>query len=229
MYARAIIAKGDPAQVGELEAFVRDRVDPAVRAMAGNAGMSLFANAATGEVIIATAWVDEQSLTDSRIALTAMRDEGLALLRATDARIETVEPVIMEQKAPDQVGYWTRSVESLTPLDTMLASEEVFIRDVLPQILRIDGVNTVSLLADRAAGKHILNVTYVSRAALEAASAQGQAIRDAFLAEGGRQLVSMMEAEVRMVGMGPGPGPDVSGPDVPAQTGVTDRSTTSTR
>jgi quinol monooxygenase YgiN len=227
MYGRAIIAQGDPARLGEFEAFVRDRVDPAVRAIEGNAGLSLYTNPDTGEVIVVSAWLDDQALDASRSALTALRDEGIALVGAAEARIVTVEPVLMEQKAPDQVGYWTRSVESTTPLDAMEASEQAFRRDVLPAIREIDGVNTISLLADRATGKHVLNVTYVSREALEAGREQGRALRDAFLADAGRELTAMMEAEVRIVGMG---SPTRStGADVPAQQGVSDRSSAKLR
>ncbi len=232
MHARAIIAQGDPARMGEFEAFVRDRVDPAVRAIEGNAGLSLYANPDTGEVIVVSGWLDEQSLDASRSALTALRDEGIALIGAAEARIVTVEPVLMEQKAADRVGYWTRSVEVMTPLDAMESSEAAFRRDVLPTILGIDGVNTVSLLADRAVGKHVLNITYVSREALEAAAEQGQALRDAFLADAGRELTNMMEAEIRIVGLGPpieAMTAEQVDAGVPAQSAVSDRSSASAR
>jgi hypothetical protein len=144
------------------------------------------------------------------------------LIGATESRIETVEPVLMEQTAPDKVGYWTRMVESTTPPDAMAAAEEQFRQEMLPAIRAIDGVNTVSLLADRTNGKHVLNVTYVSRAALEAAREQGRAMRDAFLTQEGRSLTAVMEVEVRIVGMG-------AAAEVPAQTTSGDRSTTSAR
>jgi quinol monooxygenase YgiN len=232
MYGRAIIAQGDPARLGEFEAFVRDRVDPAVRAIKGNAGMSLYINRDTAEVIVVSGWLDEQALDASRSALTALRDEGIALVGAAEARIVTVEPVLMEQKAPDQVGYWTRSVEVMTPLEAMESSEEAFRRDVLPRIREFDGVNTVALLADRATGRHVLNVTYVSRDALDAAAEQGRALRDAFLADAGRALTSVMETEIRIVGMGPPMdevGAEQAEADVPAQSGVSDRSSATAR
>lgn len=221
MLGRAVIAQGSPAKVDEVVAFVRDRIQPLVDSLPGSHGLGMWANRETGQIVVNTVWEDEAALIASDEQLAAVRSEALELFGAPEPRIEILEPAVMFQNMPDQPGYWSRATETRTPVERMEENIGLFTSEVLPAIREIEGFNTVALMVNRREGRTVANVTYTSRAELDASRPRAARLRQESVTRLGAEVTGVMELEVAIVGIRPPIDLPSQGEQVESPTGTT--------
>jgi quinol monooxygenase YgiN len=200
MYGRITIVDGKPEQVEAGLTFLRTKVGPAVNALPGCLGMSVLTDRPTGQVMVLTAWRDEESIAGSAEAVAPLRQEASAILGG-DARTESWELAAMHQVGADQPGYVTRSVlmsGSTADIEKGLA---MFTDTVVPQVTALAGFNTISLLVDRQHGLLRVGTTYVDQASAEAARDAGAAIRAGLATELNLRTQTVQDLEVVSVGI----------------------------
>jgi heme-degrading monooxygenase HmoA len=200
MYGRATIIDGKPELVEAGLRFLSSTVEPAVNALPGYLGMSTLADRDSGRVVVISAWADEASRDQSAEAVGPLRQEASAILGG-DARTETWELAAMHQTAPDQPGFVTRSVLMTGSAQQVEQALAQFQDKVVPQVTKLPGFNTISVLVDRQHGRLRVATTYVDRASADAAREAGAAIRGAISKELGLHTETVEDLQVISVGI----------------------------
>lgn len=209
MIGRANILHGDPSKLDDGVAFVRDRVQPAVDQLPGSLGLGMWASRETGVAVVQTVWEDRAALEASEPGVVEMRAEAARVFGGGDVEVMITEPVLIWQAAPDQAGYWTRSVQMTIDPDRMDEGIAICRDEVLPRVQQYEGINTVALLVDREHASSVLNVTYRTREALEATRERAAQLRASVVERLGARDVEVRELETFIVG--------IRGPEIPGQ------------
>src|SRR4051812_18941722 len=76
MYARSTTVRADPQRIDEGIAYIRDEVMPVVQDMPGCMGLSMLCDRDSGRCIITTSWDSEESMSATRDAVRAMRQQS---------------------------------------------------------------------------------------------------------------------------------------------------------
>jgi hypothetical protein len=203
MIGRAVVATGDPAKIDELVAFTRDEIQPVVDGLPGSHGLGMWVNRKTGDVVVSTAWQDEAALKASDERLAPLRAEALRRFGSAEPRIEILEPVLIWQRDPSQVGQWTRAAEVRHPVDRLVENLASFKEHTLPAILEFPGVSTVALMANRTTGLTVLNVAYATDAEFEASRDRAATLRSESMARLGASVERVTEMQVAIAGIRP--------------------------
>ncbi|MGB8650736.1 MAG: antibiotic biosynthesis monooxygenase [Mycobacteriales bacterium] len=201
MIGRVNILQADPSKIDAGIAFVRDRIQPLVDSLPGSRGLGMWVNRETGDVVVNTVWDDRAALDASEGHVTEVRAEAAEIVGAKTVRVELGEPIVVWQAAADQPGYWSRSVEMDVPTDRIEEGIAVFRDELLPSVQQIPGVNTVVLSLNRDTGHTMLNVTYRSRAELDAARATADKLRAGIVSRFGAGEPTVRELETTIVGI----------------------------
>lgn len=201
MIGRVNILEADPSKIDEGIAFVRDRVQPLVDSLPGSRGLGMWVNRETGDVVVNTVWDDRAALEASESRVTGVRAEAAKVVGATSVRVELAEPAVVWQAAADQPGYWSRAVEMDVPTDRVDEAIALFRDEMLSKVQQIPGVNTVVYSANRDTGHTMLNVTYRSRAELDAGRETGNTLRASVVSRLGAGEPTVREMETTIVGI----------------------------
>lgn len=201
MIGRVNILQADPSKIDEGIAFVRSRVQPLVDSLPGSRGLGMWVNRETGDVVVNTVWEDRAALDASESQVSDVRAEAAQVVGATTVRVELGEPVVVWQAAADQPGYWSRAVEMDVPKDRIEEAIALFRDEMLAKVQQIPGVNTVVYSANRDTGHTMLNVTYRSKAELDASRETGSALRTSVATRLGAGDPTVRELETTIVGI----------------------------
>jgi hypothetical protein len=201
MIGRVNILAADPVKVEDGIAFVRERVLPLVDSLPGSRGLGMWVNRETGDVVVNTVWDDRAAMEASESRVTDLRAEAASVLGATAVRVELAEPVVVWQAGADQPGYWARAVEMDVPTDRVEEAIALFRDEMLSRVQQIPGVNTIVYSANRDTGHTMLNVTYRSKAELDAGREAGNTLRASVVDRLGAGEPTVREMETTIVGI----------------------------
>lgn len=201
MIGRVTILEADKDKIDQGISFVRDQVQPLVDSLPGSQGLGMWVNRETGDVVVNTVWQDRESLAASESHVSGVRAEAARVVAAKTVRVEVVEPAVVWQAAADQPGYWSRAVQMDVPVDRIEEAITLFRDEMLAKIKAIPGVNTVVYSADRSTGHTMLNVTYRSKAELDAGREEGKAMRAGVVTRLGAGQPTVRELETIIVGI----------------------------
>jgi quinol monooxygenase YgiN len=195
MYARTTTVHADPQRIDDGIANVRDEVMPAVQSMPGCMGLSMLVDRSTGRCIVTTSWDSAESMSASREAVRAMREQASDVMGG-QFEVQEWEIVALHRahRAPEGACCrvtWTRGDPAR--LDEMT---ETVRTALMPRLDEIPGFSSVSIMADRQSGMSVLTATYDDRRSLDASSGTVQAMREQFLEQTGRELVDIAEFDV---------------------------------
>jgi quinol monooxygenase YgiN len=200
MFGRATIIDGKPEKIEAGLRFISTTVEPAVNALPGSLGLSTLADRESGRVVVLSAWADEASREQSATAVAPLRQEASAILEG-DARAENWELAAMHQVATDQAGYVTRSVLMTGTTEQCEQALAQFQTNVVPQVTKLTGFNTISVLIDRKQGRLRVATTYIDRASADAARETGAAIRGAIAKQIGLTTETVEDLQIISVGI----------------------------
>jgi quinol monooxygenase YgiN len=195
MYARSTTVHGNPQNLDQGVAYVRDQVMPMVEQMDGCVGLSMLADRASGRCIVTTAWESEDAMHASA--------EGVRDSRARAAEILGGEPEVAEweialvhRMRPADDGACTRVIWGSRDAGQMDEDRDAFRMTLIPKMEDLPGFCSVSLLADRTHGRTATAVTYESRAAMDRANEQASAMREEFTRAIGMEITEMAEFDL---------------------------------
>lgn len=211
MIGRLNILEADPSKIDDGIAFVRERVQPLVESLPGSRGLGMWVNRQTGDVVVNTVWADRAALDASESRVTDVRAEAARVVGATSVRVEVGVPAVVWQAAADQPGYWSRAVEMDIPADRIDDAIAMFRDEMLAKVQQIPGVNTIVFSTNRESGHTILNVTYRSRAELDASRDTANALRGGVVTRLGAGEPTVHELETTIVGIRRDPTIDLAG------------------
>jgi len=165
-------------------AFVRDEVMPVVQAVDGCVGVSLLVNRESGRCIFTSAWETESALR-----------AGLELVQPTRSRAEDMfgslrsaeqwEIAAMHRDHRSGVGACVRATWVQVDPRQVDGGIELYRMSALPEIEKLEGFCSASLMVNRTTGRAVSSVTFDSREAMAGNRSHSQALKDATVAAAG--------------------------------------------
>ena len=161
MYARSTTISGDPDRIEAGIRYVHDEVMPMLTSLAGCVGMSMIAERDTGRVIVTSSWESDAAMHLADAVLGPMRARGTDIL-AGIATIDEWEVAVMHRDHPSREGSccrvtWLRL--NHTDIDRGI---ELYRTVMLPDMERLEGFCSASLMVNRAKGRACSTTTYDS-------------------------------------------------------------------
>jgi hypothetical protein len=195
MYARTTTVLGDPEAIDDGVAFLRDRVMPAVEGLPGYVGLSMLADRDTGRCIATTSWKDGAAMAGTGEQLRPLRTRFAELLGGA-VELHTWEIAVLHRvhEAPD--GACTRVTWTRTDPSRAEQALDAYRVGLLPQLEKLDGFCSASLLVDRRDGRAAGSVTYTDRMTLERSRTDATAVREEFAAAMDSQILEVAEFEL---------------------------------
>jgi heme-degrading monooxygenase HmoA len=196
MYARSNTLQGNPAAMDGLIAMIRDEVMPAVRDMDGCIGLSMLADRDSGRCIVTTAWASEEAMHASDAALRDSRARAAERFGSAAPRVEEWELALVHRAHETHDGAVARVLWSRAAPGSYDQALDIWRSSVLPDLERLDGFCSVSVLANRAVGRGVTSTVYDSREAMEANAGAGRALRERFTSRMEMTIEDMATFEV---------------------------------
>ena len=196
MYARTTTVHADPQRVDEGIRYIRDEVMPAVQGMPGCMGLSMLCDRDSGRCIVTTSWDSSESMSASREAVRAMREQATDVMGGR-FDVDEWEIAVMHRAHALQDGAWARVTYSRLH-DTGQADRviEAWKASILPRLDEMDGFSSVSLLVDRSAGRGVGTMCLDDRQALDASREAVGRMRSEFAGRIGVDITDVVEMEV---------------------------------
>ena len=201
MFVRATTINADPARLDEGIAFVRDSVVPAVNALDGNLGLSMFVDRSTGTTTVSTAWQTEKARADADVVLTPLRAKGTRILGGGTPVTELFELAVIDRLRPAEPGFCSRITRVTIDPANVEDAIDAYTSSTLHDLQLLEGYCSAVLLVDRARGLGIVSVTFDNRAHLEASRSQAEDIRRTGLAKAGAEVAEVRESEIVLAGI----------------------------
>ena len=196
MYARTTTIHADPQRIDEGVRYVRDEVMPAVQSMPGCMGLSMLCDRDSGRCIVTTSWDSEESMSASREAVRAMREQATNVMGGR-FDVDEWEIAVMHRSHALSDGAWARLTYSRLH-DTGQADRviEAWKANILPRMDEFDGFSSVSLLVDRDTGRGVGTMCFDDRQALDASRETAGRMRTEFAGRIGVEITDVEEMEV---------------------------------
>ncbi len=196
MYARSTTVHADPQRIDDGIRYVRDEVMPAVQSMPGCLGLSMLCDRDSGQCIVTTSWDSQESMSASREAVRAMREQATDVMGGR-FDVGEWEVAVMHRAHALGDGAWARVTYSRLQ-DTGQADRviEAWKANLLPRMDAFDGFSSVSLLVDRANGRGVGTMCFDDRRALDASRDAVARMRTEFAGRIGLDITDVVEMEV---------------------------------
>ena len=196
MYARTTTVHADPQRIDEGIRYIRDEVMPAVQSMPGCMGLSMLCDRDSGRCIVTTSWDSEESMSASREAVRAMREQATDVMGGR-FDVDEWEIAVMHRAHALSEGAWARLTYSQLH-DTGQADRviEAWKANILPRMDEFDGFSSVSLLVDRATGRGVGTMCFDDRQKLDASRETVGRMRTEFAGPMGVDITDVAEMEV---------------------------------
>lgn len=196
MYARSTTIVAAPSAVPDGIAFIRDEVWPAVRDLEGCLGLSLLVDRESGRTITTTSWQSLEALRSSAGAVLPLRDRGADVTGAGLPVVEEWEIVSMRRGHHAAPGTWVRAAWSRVSPAKIDGVISFYKSTLLPEMERLDGFASASLLVDRASGRGVTSVAFDSREAMERTRDHADYLRGASTNEANVEYLDVAELEL---------------------------------
>jgi len=195
MYARSTTIHGNPQNLDEGIAFVRDTVMPAVQELDGCVGLSMLCDRDSGRCITTTAWADAEAMRRSADRVRDIRARAAEILGGV-AEVDEWEIALLHRmdEAPEGACcrvVWGRGDPAQT--DDRIST---FRMAMLPRLDELAGFCSVSMLVDRQGGRGVTATVYESRDAMNRAADQAMSMREEFGRQMGVEITEVAEFEL---------------------------------
>jgi hypothetical protein len=195
MYARSTTVHADPKRIDDGITYIRDEVMPTVQSMPGCMGLSMLCDRTSGRCIVTTSWDSEESMSASREAVRAMREQATEVMGGSfDVQEWEIALLHRAHQAPEGACCrvtWTRGDPA-----RMDEATETFRTALIPRLDDIPGFCSVSMMGDRQTGMGVLTATYDDRASLENSAEAVRGMREQFTQQLGAEITDMAEFEL---------------------------------
>jgi heme-degrading monooxygenase HmoA len=175
--------------------YLRDEIMPALQNIDGFVGLSTLVDEATARCIITTSWQSAQAMRDSEAQVRPLRDRAISAFEAADAVVDTWEVALMHRAHTSEASAWARVSWLEGDPDTMSESIDAF-RAAIPDLERLPGFASASLLVDRTGGRAVWTVVYDSAAAIAKSRAAENEIRTRVADATGAYVIEVAEFDL---------------------------------
>jgi quinol monooxygenase YgiN len=196
MFARSTTVHADPQRIDQGVDYIRDEVMPAVQSMPGCMGLSMLCDRDSGRCIVTTSWDSEESMSATREAVRAMREQAADVMGG-QFDVQEWEIAVMHRAHTMGEGGCARVIFSRLreggEVDTVV---DAWKADALPRMDQFDGFSSVSLMVDRAAGRGVTTVCFDNREAMERSREMANRMRDELSSAMAVDITEVAEMEI---------------------------------
>lgn len=196
MFARSTTLIAEPSNADEAIGYVRDQVWPAVRELQGCLGLSMLVDRETGRSIVTTSWETQEAMRNSATAVLSMRDQGMRIAGASEPAVDEWEIASMHRTHATHPGTGVRTAWSRVPPAYVDRAVDFYKVALLPQIEKLDGFASASLLVDRATGRAVTSVAFDSPEGMERTRDQADYLRARSTQEANVEFLDVAELEL---------------------------------
>lgn len=189
MYARSITFHGRPGNVDAGITFVKNEAGPMLDKIEGCRGLSMVVDHETGQCIATSSWVNEAAMRASDEQLRPIRDRGRDILGGS-MQVDEWEIAVMHRT---QHGECCRVSWLQGDLGAMT---ETFRVGILPELERIPGFCSASLLVNRSTGLGCATTAWETRAAMEASRSKADVMRSRVASDARGEIVEVHEFDL---------------------------------
>ncbi len=196
MYARSTTIAAQPLSVDMGIAHIRDVVMPALQEIDGFVGLSLMVDRRSGTSIATSSWQSVEAMRASAERVAPIRDRA-ALMFDGSARVEEWEITSLHRDHRSLKGACVRATWLKVVPDQLRRSLDFYRTSVLPEMERLDGFCSASLLVDYPAGRRAVSCsTFDSVDALARNRDQATELRSRRVRELGAEVIDVAEFEL---------------------------------
>ncbi len=177
MYARSTTIQAQPSSIDAGIAFVRDDVIPAVRVVDGCVGVSLLVDRQSGRCIFTSAWQTQQALRSGLELVQPMRARAEDMFGGL-RKAEQWEIAAVHRNRHAGGGACVRATWVQVDPARLDGGIEMYKASVLPELEKLDGFCSASLMVSRETGRAVSSVTFDSRAAMDRNREQATALKN---------------------------------------------------
>lgn len=192
MFARSTTIMGEPENLEAGIAYVRDQVMPAITAMEGCVGLSMLADAESGQCIVTSSWTTREAMQSSDMHLAPMRMRSGQIMGGAP-QVEEWEVDIMHRDHRSVGGACCRVTWLRLNHGDIDHNLDLYRKTFLPEIESLEGFCSTSLMINRELGRACSTTTYDSRQAMENSRERAWAIRDAGIRDAGVDVLDVAE------------------------------------
>jgi quinol monooxygenase YgiN len=196
MYARATTVQADPQRIDQGIGYIRDEVMPAVQSMPGCMGLSMLCDRDSGRCIVTTSWDSEETMSASREAVRAMREQATDVM---GGQFEVQEWEIAVVHRAHAMGEGACARVTYSRLRDMGQADRVidgWKSNILPRLEDFDGFASASLMVDRSTGRGVGTVCFDSHEAMEQTREMSARMREEFSSRMDVEITDVLEMEV---------------------------------
>ncbi len=196
MYARSFTIEGQPLSVDIGIAHVRDVVMSEMREIDGYVGMSLLVDRQSGRCIATSAWESIASMRSSAERVAIIRDH-VALMFDGSASVEEWHIASLHRRHRSPEGAFVRATWLKVVPDQLERSLDFYRTAVLPEMERLEGFTSSSLMIDHPAGRRAVSCsTFDSQQAMARNSEEASELRSRRARDLGAEIVDVAEFEL---------------------------------
>ncbi|WP_163759298.1 hypothetical protein [Mycobacterium botniense] len=197
MYARSTTIQAQPSSIEEGIAHIRDVVMPALQEFDGYVGLSLLVDRETGRCIATSAWATREAMRASAQRVQALRDRAARAFAGT-ATVDEWDIAMLHRDHHSGPGAGVRATWLKIRPEQFASAIDFYKTAVLPDIERLDGFCSASLMVDRMSGRAVSSSTFDSLAAMERSGDQARSLRTELLRDLGADQVDVGEFELAL-------------------------------
>lgn len=194
MFARSTTVQAHQDTIDAGIAHIRDEVMPELMNMPGCVGLSMLVDRNSGRCIATSSWESAEAMRDSGERVRPLRDHAAEVMGGNRAQVDEWEIAVLHRTHPAPGGAccrvtWTRFGELDRAIDT-------YRMGLLPELERLDGFCSASLMIDREAGIAVSSVTYENRETMASTRNRADALRSRGATEAGVEILEVAEFEL---------------------------------
>jgi heme-degrading monooxygenase HmoA len=189
VYARSTTFHGRPGNIDAGIEFVKSEAVPMLDKIEGCRGVSMLVDRESGQCIATTSWESEVAMRGSDDQLRPIRDRGRDILGGS-MQVDEWEIAVMHRT---HHGECCRVSWLQGDLDAMT---ETFRVGILPELGKISGFCSASLLVNRSTGLGCATTAWETRAAMEASRSSADDMRRRAASDAGGEIVGVHEFDL---------------------------------
>jgi heme-degrading monooxygenase HmoA len=195
VYARSTTIEAQPSSIDAGIAHIRDEVMPALQQIDGCVGVSLLVDRESGRCIATSAWETQDAMHASAERVRPVRDRAAQAFGGSPI-VDEWEIAVLHRDHRSGPGACVRATWLTVRPDQFDRAIEFYRESVLPDIEKLDGFCSASLMLDRTSWRAVSSSTFDSMEAMQRNGDQARSIRTARLRDLGADQLDVGEFEL---------------------------------
>ena len=196
VYARSTTIEAQPSSIDAGVMHVRDEVMPALQQVDGFVGLSLLLDRESGQCIATSAWETQEAMHAGAERVRPVRDRAARAFGGGPPTVEEWEIEVLHRDRRSGPGACVRATWLKVVPDQLGRSLDFYRAAVLPEMEKLDGFCSASLLLDRTSWRAVSSSTFESSEAMRRNRDQARSLRTSRLRDLGADQLDVGEFEL---------------------------------